>query len=144
MPTAKIVVGVDGSDHSARGLQWCADHADAFRAEVVVVHVVEIPVMLGSLLSIAPLPSLTELQREEIRDLVVGVWCKPLADAGVSYRVILVEGSAPAALARIAEAEDAELVVTGRRGRGEFAELVLGSTSHALTHCLKRPLVIVP
>jgi len=141
MPISKIVVGVDGSDHSARALQWCADHADGFEAEVIVVHVVEIPPQLGPVVPV--LPSLTEVQRAEIGDLVQG-WCKPLADAGVSYRVTIVEGRAPRALARLAEDEDAELVVTGRRGRGEFAELVLGSTSHALTHCLTRPLVIVP
>ena len=141
MASSRIVVGVDGSDHSARALQWCADHAGAFQAEVIVVHVVEIPPQLGPVLPV--LPSLTELQREELGDLVQ-VWCKPLADAGVSYRVTIVEGRAPHALAGIAEDEDAELVVTGRRGRGEFAELVLGSTSHALRHCLDRPLVIVP
>ena len=31
-----------------------------------------------------------------------------------------------------------------RRGRGGFAELLLGSTSHQLTHHVDRPLVIVP
>ena len=39
---------------------------------------------------------------------------------------------------------DADLVVTGKRGRGGFAELLLGSTSHVLSHHLDRPLVIVP
>jgi nucleotide-binding universal stress UspA family protein len=43
-----------------------------------------------------------------------------------------------------AKAEQAELVVIGRRGRGGFAELFLGSTSHALTHHLDRPLLSVP
>jgi nucleotide-binding universal stress UspA family protein len=43
-----------------------------------------------------------------------------------------------------ARSEGAELVVTGRHGRGGFAELVLGSTSHELSHHLDRPLVIVP
>jgi nucleotide-binding universal stress UspA family protein len=39
---------------------------------------------------------------------------------------------------------NADLIVTGRRGRGGFTELLLGSTSHALTHHADRPLVIVP
>jgi nucleotide-binding universal stress UspA family protein len=47
-------------------------------------------------------------------------------------------------LIEIARTEGAELVVTGRRGRGGFAELLLGSTSHQLTHHVDRPLVIVP
>ena len=143
MATPRIVVGVDGSEHSARALQWCADHAQGFGAEVVVVHVIETPVLLGPVLSMTPLPSLTERQRDELHD-VVHLWCKPLTDAGVAHRVLLVEGNAPLALAQIANDETAELVVTGRRGRGRFAELILGSTSHALTHCLPIPLVIVP
>ena len=40
MANPKIVVGVDGSEHSARALQWCADHAEGFGAEVLVVHVI--------------------------------------------------------------------------------------------------------
>lgn len=31
-----------------------------------------------------------------------------------------------------------------RRGRGGFGKLLLGSTSHHLSHHLDRPLVIVP
>ena len=99
--------------------------------------------LIGPVLSMTPLPSLTEPQRDELRDVALG-WCKQLADAGVPHRVLLIEGNAPLALAQVANDENAELVVTGRRGRSGFAELILGSTSHALTHCLPIPLVIVP
>ena len=142
---AKMVVGVDGSDHAERALRWCAEHAAAFGAEVVVVHVVE---MLGfgprmGPYSLASLP-MTDAELGEVRDMVEHDWCKPLADAGVEFRVIVNEGLPAPVLIDIARSEDAALVVTGRRGRGGFAELVLGSTSHALTHHVDRPLVIVP
>ncbi len=72
-------------------------------------------------------------------------WCKALADAGVQHRVVLIEAdSAALALMQVAQTEDAELIVTGRRGHGGFAELLLGSTTHQLTHHALRPLVIVP
>ena len=60
------------------------------------------------------------------------------------FRVVLKDSDPALAIMQAAKSEDADLVVTGRRGRGGFAELVLGSTSHVLTHHLDRPLVIVP
>ncbi len=142
--SGKIVVGVDGSDHSQRAVAWCASHARALDAEVVAVHAVETPVYPAMGTPYWPVPTLTPVQRDELRDIVALDWCKPLADAGVSFRVVLMEGAPAPAIIQVAHAEDAELVVTGRRGRGGFAELVLGSTSHALSHHLDRPLVIVP
>ena len=141
--TSKIIVGVDGSVHSGRAVRWCAAHAPAFGAEVVVVHAIGVPVPLA----MGPYyayPGLTPEQRDELRDVVGRDWCKPLADSGVSYRVVLVEDSPAAAIIQTAHNEQAALVVTGRRGRGGFAELLLGSTSHQLSHNLDRPLVIVP
>jgi nucleotide-binding universal stress UspA family protein len=57
---------------------------------------------------------------------------------------VLVEGNAAKAILRTAEAENADLVVTGQRGLGVVEEHLLGSTSYELMHHLDRPLVIVP
>jgi nucleotide-binding universal stress UspA family protein len=141
----KIVVGVDRSEHANRALQWCAAHAAAFDAEVVVVHVVETP---GIGPSMGPYgtssPPMTDDEVEEMRDLVGRDWCKVLADAGVNFRVIVREGRPAPMLIEVARTEGADLIVTGRRGRGGFAELLLGSTSHQLAHHIDRPFVIVP
>jgi len=141
--TSKIVVGVDGSPQSERAVAWCASHASALDATVVVVHANEIPVAIPMGAYYA-YPGLTPEQRDELRDVVSRDWCKPLADAGVMFRVIMTEGPPAASIMETASAEQADLVVVGRRGRGGFAELVLGSTSHQLSHHLDRPLVIVP
>jgi nucleotide-binding universal stress UspA family protein len=57
---------------------------------------------------------------------------------------VVSEGRPADLVHEIAKAEDAELVVCGRRGRGGAAELFLGSVSHELSHKLDVPLVIVP
>jgi nucleotide-binding universal stress UspA family protein len=144
MTTSTIVVGVDGSEHSARAVAWCAQNAPALDAEVVAIHALETPVYAAPGMLSLPYPPLGQEQRDELRDVVSRDWCKALADAGVPYRALLVEGSPTIVLIDAARAENAALVVVGRRGRGGFAELVLGSTSHQLTHHLDRPLVIVP
>lgn len=144
MSASRIIVGVDGSEHSGRAVDWCAKHAGALGAEVVAVHVLVMPVYFTPL-ALYPSAPLSEKDRDDLRDVVARDWCKALADAGVEHRVVLIDAdSAALALMQTAQTEDAELIVTGRRGHGGFAELLLGSTTHQLTHHADRPLVIVP
>ncbi len=140
----KILVGVDGSPSSGRAVEWCAAHAIAMGAEVIAVHAIEMPVYAASGFGYVPLPAPSEPDRDEIRDVIEREWCAPLSKASVPFRVELMDGAPASALMTAAEHADADLVVTGRRGRGGFAELLLGSTSHQLSHHLDRPLVIVP
>ena len=139
-----IIVGVDGSAPSARAVEWCASHAAELSAEVVVVHSIEMPAYAASAFGAVPLPVPTEPDRDALRDLVEREWCSALTKAGVPFRVVLMDGPPAPAIIALAEKEAADLVVTGRRGRGGFAELLLGSTSHQLSHHVDRLLVIVP
>lgn len=140
----RIVVAVDGSEHARRAVEWCARYAPALGAEVVAVHAVETPVYALPTMAYVAAPPLTDEDREALHRTIAQEWCGPLADAGVAFRVVTAEGPPAPVIIEVAQREDADLVVTGRRGRGGFAELVLGSTSHSLTHHLPRPLLIVP
>jgi nucleotide-binding universal stress UspA family protein len=53
------------------------------------------------------------------------------------------DGRPARVIADVADREDADLVVVGRRGRGGIAELLLGSVSHELTHHCDRPVIVV-
>ena len=141
----RIVAGVDGSEPANRAVAWCAKLAGALDAEVVVVHAIDMPVYRSVAgLRLPELSSPSPEYRAELSEHVTNVWCAALATANVSYRVAVMDGDPAFAIMKAAKTEQADLVVTGRRGRGGFAELVLGSTSYTLTHHLDRPLVIVP
>lgn len=140
----KIIVGIDGSVQSNRAVEWCARYAPALGAELVAVHAIDLPAYATPYTTYIALPTLSAEQRDELRDLATREWCAPLEKANVPFRVALIDGEPVLALMQAARTEEADLVVVGRRGRGGFTELVLGSTSHALTHHLDRPLVIVP
>ena len=142
----KIVVGVDGSERARHALAWCAAHAVEFDAELVVVYVID---AAGVVHAPGNVPSpesstVTAADREAIRDRVTRDWCTPLAQAAVPFRVRVMAGSPANAIIHAARTEDADLVVTGRRGRGGVAEVVLGSTNHTLARRLDRPLLTVP
>jgi nucleotide-binding universal stress UspA family protein len=143
MTTRRIVLGLDGSEGAAAARDWCAVYAPLLDAEVVAVHVIDLsPLYFGPATIAALQPPIAEVKAAGQQHLVE--WAAPLGDAGVTYRTELVEGRPAPVLERVAAAEDADLVVVGRRGQGGVAELVLGSVPHALAHHCARSLVVVP
>jgi nucleotide-binding universal stress UspA family protein len=142
-----MVLAHDESEHARRAVEWCAEHAGALGAEVVVVHALDITFVFGfgsPLALAAPPPPYPKERIEHFRDVIARDWCKPLADAGVTFRVVVTEARPADLVWRTAKAEGAELIVCGRRGRGGVAEFILGSVSHELSHHVDVPLVIVP
>ena len=67
-------------------------------------------------------------------------------EAGLSAEAKPTEavGSAWRAILAVAEDLGADAIVAGSRGRGGLKSMVLGSTSAALSHHSRRPLLIVP
>jgi nucleotide-binding universal stress UspA family protein len=140
----KVIVAVDGSEHSFRAVDWCAKYAEQLGAEVIAVHAIETPIY-GAGAGFAPLPIVyTHEEEEELKRALTDHWCAALTQAGVTFKTVVQVGYPSNVVCSIAEAEDADLVVVGSRGRGGFAELMLGSTSQQLAHHVGRPLVIVP
>jgi nucleotide-binding universal stress UspA family protein len=139
----KIVVGVDGSEPSLRAVAWCAKYGAALGAEVIAAHAVEVPVY-PTAAGFFPMPAYTPPDLEHLRKVVAEEWCAPLTAAGVPFRAEVREGYPANVIKDLAASESADLVAVGRRGLGGFGELLLGSTSHHLSHHVPCALVIVP
>ncbi len=136
-----IVVGVDGSPESAAALDWAIGLARRLQAEIVAVYALYLPVFAGSGYE-AYLP-VDEQWRAEQEKTFVRDWCAPLRSSGVSYGTIFRDGRPAAVIAEVADSYEADLIVVGRRGRSQVAELLLGSVSHELTHHCRRPVLVV-
>jgi len=145
MTTKPVVVGYDGSQAAGAALDWGAREAMLRRAPLKVVYAFApplSPVAMG-LDSYEPDDSsLAEVADDLLAEAVQRV-ARVAPEVSVSTRVVT--SSAPVALLdSLGVAEDAELVVLGRRGTTRFSELLLGSTSlHVATHAT-RPTVVVP
>jgi nucleotide-binding universal stress UspA family protein len=138
----RIVVGVDGSDAGKHAVEWTARLAKAIRSEVIAVYALDLPVALPDPYTM-PL-FLDDKVRAGLEKDLVTKWCRPLKIAGVKFRAVLQDGRPASVILDLADREKAGLIVVGRRGRGEVAELLLGSVSHEIVLHSKRPVLLVP
>jgi nucleotide-binding universal stress UspA family protein len=67
-----------------------------------------------------------------------------VATSGIKYRILTRHGHPATEILRLADDEDADLIVVGNGLNSTMAEIFLGSVAHAVTHHANRPLVIVP
>lgn len=144
----RLVVAVDGSEGSREALLWTTRLARVMEADVVAVHAVERPAYAGASVPWAFGPSLEALDEQwrewvdRVRHLI-DTWCRPLRDAGVDYRHVVIEGGAYDLLSYVGNV-GGDFLVVGRRGLGGFRELLLGSFSHHLVHHSPIPVLVVP
>lgn len=135
----RIVVGIDGSEHAARALRWALDEARIRGARVQPVHAWQYPYVgvTGFPVSEVAMEGFAEAAQETLDKAV-----DEQSAGGVDVERTLVVG--PAAQALLDAAKGAELLVVGSRGRGRFADLLLGSVSQQCAHHAPCPIVIVP
>ncbi|MDT9686858.1 universal stress protein [Streptomyces sp. P9(2023)] len=139
MDEKPVVVGVDGSEHSERALAWALAAAQQLGVPLVVAHVRSEALQLGE----ARISSLGE--SPNIPDTVlngVAAWIEGQDTPRVPVRYESLDGTVPDAL--LDSARTARLLVTGSRGRGGFASLLLGSVSRSLASSAPCPVVVVP
>ncbi len=125
-----ILVGLDGSAHSAATLGFSAELASALKTDVITLHCRR--QLDGTK------PKVDEL------DVAAPEWGRVFDDRGVHNRMIVMEGDPRHALADRAKSERVEMVVVGSRGAGGFRSLKLGGTADYVLHDVDCPVAIVP
>ena len=135
-PTGRIVVGVDGSEVSAAAIRFAFQEAARRRVAITAVH--------------AAMPTRQHPSLHVPTDIVEQVDWQLFAKAMASKRVLfpamdvrtkLVHSHPVEAL--LDEADGAELIVVGSRGRGGFTGMLLGSVSQAVLHHAACPVAVV-
>jgi nucleotide-binding universal stress UspA family protein len=139
--TARIVVGVDGSDTAGDALRWALEAGRLHRAAVEVVHAWTVPYGVGDPFASSAF-DLAPIERAAHRTLDAAVDSADTTGLPAPVSRTLAFGTPAAVL--LQAADDADLVVVGSRGLGGFKGLVLGSTSHHLAHHATCPLVVLP
>lgn len=133
-----IVVGVDETPVAERVLRKAIEEARLRNEPLHAVHVFHPPMMYFPTTLSDPL-----VLEKEHRDQVWERLEPILKGSQIEYERVDLEGYPPDTLNHYLENVHASLVVVGTRGRGELSELVLGSTSHRLSHLAHCDVLIV-
>lgn len=137
----RILVPVDGSEHALRAIDMAADVGIHFDIPLVVIHV-----RSGSGVGQIPLDLVAYRQLEDLYEtesaLLDAIAWRIAEDAAErarragapSVEVLIDIGDPASTIVRVSEDLGADLIVMGRRGRGDLGGLLLGSVSHKVGH----------
>jgi nucleotide-binding universal stress UspA family protein len=138
-----ILVGIDGSAHSQRALEWAAKEAALRHTSLTVLTVHQaVRGFWGGTLHYAGDEDLVEKGRKaaqaETDKLVAS-----LGDARPASVTVTATQGIPAEEILNAGA-DADMIVLGSRGGGGFARMLLGSVTSNVAEHAKVPVMILP
>ncbi len=139
-----ITVGIDGSAHSSRALEWALNEAAVRHAPVTVltIHPVAMNAWTGT-------PIMLPRDRADLNEARLAaeeMTAKALSQLGdaqpSSVTVRAISGFPASEL--IEASRTADLMVVGSRGGGGFGKLLMGSVSNQVVRHAHCPVVVVP
>ena len=143
-PPKKILVPTDFSETAGSALAHAKMLAEAFAAELHVIHVLEEPVLYAALTGgVEILPGLQEDLERDARAALD----KLLSDSErqqFGARLVLRRGTAYLEIADYAAKEQIDLIVMGTHGRGPLPSMLLGSVVQKVLHKATCPVLAVP
>jgi nucleotide-binding universal stress UspA family protein len=134
----KILVPLDGSKNSFRGLDEAISIARACHATITGLYI--IPIYPRNVTD-AVIPYFIQPEKEArkfMKDAKVRA-----AQRGILFRSKITRGSPTCEIQQMAVPKKFDLLVIGARGRGFVKEAFLGSVSNAIVHKAKIPVMVV-
>lgn len=145
----RILLAVDGSEHSMRAATLAGELSSKFGAPVDILNVVPegTPVVPGAVHEYAQLEHVYVTQRDLLQsvgtDLIAVASIKVIEAGGDVGAEEVIIGSPAHGIVQFAEDRDADCIVMGRRGLGDIQGLLLGSVSHRVGHLTEITLITV-
>lgn len=126
MKAEKIIFPTDFSHSGDAALKMATSLARDSGAKLLIVHVEEPPVAYagGEMYYGVPDPASEDLLRM-LKEVVP-------PDSSVSFEHRLINGDPSTAIAKLAEEEDADMIVMGTHGRTGITRLLMGSVAEAV------------
>ena len=145
---SKILIAVDGSPHSLKGVTMGAQIATGLDARVVLLHVVKREALHAGLEEFAraehiKVPLDIDILKEGARHLLRTSLEAARATGVKDIESEVEEGPIARTIVARAEHHNADLIVVGSRGMGDIEGLLRGGVSHRVEILAKCPVLVV-
>lgn len=145
MSNPLYVIAVDGTENSARALDFACQLAKQTGASLMLAHVINWsgfqPV---SALEMVKRPVDKKTQEKFTRDKILAPALATAEGQSVKAGTWYNWGHPAKQIQKMANDKGAAMIIMGKSGHGTIAELVLGSISNSLVHHSNLPVVLVP
>lgn len=140
--TSKILVPVNGSEASDRMIASIIAGKEQFHAPFTVLHVVNVDKLAYRMIPDFQIDMIRESARKSGEALLQEQVAKFTA-AGIECQPRLEFGSPRETVCRIANEEQFDLVILGRRGMGEIRDALFGAVSNYVLHHVHCPVLLI-
>ena len=135
----KILVPLDGSEHSIKALETAVQIAHKFNGKITLIHVYSIG---GLAISPTPVRGFIEAIRKVGASILADGEKKVKAE-GVHVETLLMEGHTVEQIVKTCREGKFDLIVMGARGLSKVKEMLLGSVSDGVTRHACCPVLVV-
>ncbi|MGB9676791.1 MAG: universal stress protein [Candidatus Bathyarchaeales archaeon] len=151
----KILVPLDGSEHSLRALDVAIQIAKKFGAKITLIHVYSVTVRPAMMPEPTPMstfgiPVMTPAEVSSIIEATRKAGSRILEEGeqrvkaeNIEVETKLEEGHAVQEIVRVSKEGNYDLIVIGARGISKLREILLGSVSDAVIHHATCPVLVV-
>lgn len=140
----KILVAVDGSDHSKNAVRYACDIAQKYSAALHLVHAPQIEVgtlTLGSgMIDVMPTRERLTAQGKSVLDTATA-WAEASGHKPEVTEILI--GDTTQSILQYVDEKGIDLIVSGSRGLGGLRGLLQGSVSQKLTSHASCPVLTV-
>jgi nucleotide-binding universal stress UspA family protein len=135
----KILVPLDGSEHSIKALETAVQIAHKFNGKITLIHVYSIG---GLAISPTPVRGFIEAIRK-VGASILADGEKRVKAEGVHVETLLMEGHTVEQIVKTCREGKFDLIVMGARGLSKVKEMLLGSVSDGVIRHACCPILIV-
>ncbi|MFC1695584.1 universal stress protein [Pseudomonadota bacterium] len=140
-----LLVGVDCSSCSDRALAYAADRADASKAQLIVVHVIDwSPFSFNTPQENEERHKRREAELERARTEIIEPVVSELRAKSIFARGVIRHGHPAETLCALAEEFGATNVIIGKTGSSRIRTQLFGSVANTLVQISKIPVTVVP